>query len=108
MTLTEGDERFQRYDPAVSHDAPKPFNLIGAFPPFGSCKTTCTRLRTTDGSPCQRQAAEWPVGYVPFDDPVACWSHLSNAERAWSLEARQRYKEAWYTAKAEYERNRKP
>jgi hypothetical protein len=50
----------------------------------------CTRRRK-DGRPCRRDAADWPGRWQGYGLPdlewpdhsraVACWSHLSEAER---------------------------
>lgn len=95
-SVADGDNR------AVTESA-IPDSLLRFFmPPWGGRadehKPVCTR-RTARGAACRRQAAEWPEGFVRHANPVACWSHLGDAERAWALEARERYEEAFHAAR---------
>jgi len=62
---------------------------------------TCTRYARTTRRQCAREAADWPGHRDAFGAPmtdrpdlprvVACWSHLTDAERLRCQEARQRY-----------------
>jgi hypothetical protein len=66
--------------------------------------TTCTRYSKTTRRRCRRDAAGWPGQRIGPGQPspdwpdlpsvVACWSHLSEAERAMCLEARRRERDA--------------
>lgn len=55
---------------------------------------TCTRRSIRTGRPCRRDHAEWPDDWPDLPPVVACWTHLSEDERAMYLQARERKAEA--------------